>query len=161
MQVFPGENAMLWPESSHFKQSLAILDSIHLLLTSWGPVTHIYIGKMGHHWLMHWKAYRIFGTKPLPEPMFTYRQLYPNKLQWNYSCNQNLFIQGNANQNGVCKLPSISFITWPVWAIFQGNEVTSLFSVVVMSKTFKFLWLSYRRHQNAQSNPASCSSIDK
>ena len=54
-------------------------------------------------------ACRLFGAKPLPEPMLTYYQLHPywNKLQWNINRNSNNFIVENAYQNLVCKLSAI------------------------------------------------------
>ena len=53
-------------------------------------------------------AWRLFGAKPLPEPMLTYCQLDPGKkCQWNLSKNSKIFIQENAFENVVCEMAAI------------------------------------------------------
>ena len=45
-------------------------------------------------------ACRLFGTKPLSEPMLPYFQLDPKKhLKWNFVSNSKVFIQENALKN--------------------------------------------------------------
>ena len=44
-------------------------------------------------------ACRLFGTKPLSEPMLAYSQLDKNNLQWNHNQNPNIFIEEDALEN--------------------------------------------------------------
>ena len=48
-------------------------------------------------------ACRLFGAEPSTEAMITYCQLY---LQWNMKQNISLFIQQNAFEHFVCKMPA-------------------------------------------------------
>ena len=58
--------------------------------------------------LVQIKACRLFGIKPLPEPMPTYFQLGPKEqVQWNFDRNSNIFIQGNVREYVVCKIVAI------------------------------------------------------
>ena len=53
-------------------------------------------------------ACRLFGAKPLSEPMLKYCQLdLTNKLQWNSNRNTKFFIQENAFENVVCEMAAI------------------------------------------------------
>ena len=49
-------------------------------------------------------ACRLFGTKPLPEPILAYCQLNLwEQFQWNLNRNSNIFIQENAFKNVACQ----------------------------------------------------------
>ena len=65
-------------------------------------------------------ACRMFGAKPLAEPMLT---LDPNyKLQWNYKQNTKIIFQGNVFKN-VYKISDI--LTWPQYVKNQTITETS------------------------------------
>ena len=54
-------------------------------------------------------ACRLDGTKPLSEPMLEYCELDPQeqKLQWIFNQNSWIFIQENAFEKVICKMPAI------------------------------------------------------
>ena len=53
-------------------------------------------------------ACRLFGAKPLSQPMLGYCQLNPQEqLQWNYNQNTEIFIEENAFENIVCEMAAI------------------------------------------------------
>ena len=70
-----------------------------LQLTHLPLVPHICVDEIGHHWFK-----RLFGTKPLPEPMLVYCQLDSGiSFKWNLNRNLIIFIQENAFENAVCQ----------------------------------------------------------
>ena len=78
--------------------------------THWGPVTHICISNTNQHCF----RCRLFGTKPLSEPMwpyFNYVHTIRNIFQWNFSWNSKDFIQENELKNFVCEMAAI--LSWP------------------------------------------------
>ena len=67
-----------------------------------------------HQWtgsaLVQIMACRLFGAKPLPEPVLTYCQLVPwEQTSMNYNQNTKLFIHEYAFENVVCKMAAILF----------------------------------------------------
>ena len=74
---------------------------------------------------------RLFGTKPISEPIMTYCQLDPRKIvEWNIIWNSKVFIQENAFENVVWKMAAI--LSLPRWvnlsslkAGLQENEARS------------------------------------
>ena len=53
-------------------------------------------------------ACRLFGPKPLSQPMLDLCQLdRGNKLQWNLNENSKLFIHENAFENSICEMAAI------------------------------------------------------
>ena len=62
-------------------------------------------------------ACRLFGTKPLPEPMLTYCQLDPEEqIAVKFYQNTKLFIEKNAFENVVCEMAAIfSSGRWVNW----------------------------------------------
>ena len=55
--------------------------------------------------LVHIMACRLFGTKPLSEPMLEYCE----KVQWNSNENTKVFTHENGSDNIVCEMAAISF----------------------------------------------------
>ena len=65
-----------------------------------------------HQWivsaLLQIMACRLYGAKPLSEPMLDYYQLNPgNNFQWNSNQNTKFFSHKNASENIVCKMAAI------------------------------------------------------
>ena len=103
----------------HFPSSVLIF--LNLTFNS-SPTTAAYM----HQWiksvLVQIMACRLFGAKPLSEPMLGYCQLNPlNKIQWIFNRNTNLFIHENASQNIVCQKAAI---------LSRGRWVNSLAPVI-------------------------------
>ena len=67
---------------------------------------------------------RLFGAKPLPEPVLTYSQLSPyrNKLQWYLYQYLNIFIEENAFDNVLCKISAILYQHHRVNGVSQSVE---------------------------------------
>ena len=66
------------------------------------PPSAAYLRQWTGSSLVHVMASRLFGAKPLPEPMLTYCQ-----SQWNLNRNSIIFIQENTIENVVCQNSAI------------------------------------------------------
>ena len=76
-------------------------------LSCWGPVMHVCVREIGHHWFRkrlvacstpsHYlnQCWRIFNWTPR------------YKIQWHFSRNSNIFIQENAFEKVVCEMVAI------------------------------------------------------
>ena len=71
------------------KSSRLFLMLLCTVLTHWSRVTHIYVSDLGHYC-------RLFGAKPLPEPMRV-KWTLENKAQWNLKQSTRAFCQENAS----------------------------------------------------------------
>ena len=52
-------------------------------------------------------TWRLFGAKPLSEPVIGYCQLDPKEQTWNFNQNIKLFIHENKSENVVCEMAAI------------------------------------------------------
>ena len=66
------------------------------MLTHWGRVTHICVGKL-----------TIIGSDNYLHCWNIVNWTLRNKLQWNFNQNSNIFIQENAFENVICEMTSI------------------------------------------------------
>ena len=58
--------------------------------------------------LVQIRACRLFGEKPLPEPVLAYHQLHPS-IQISLTLNTNIFFQEKSFKNAVCKTAATLF----------------------------------------------------
>ena len=69
--------------------------------------------------LLQIMALRLFGAKPLSEPMFYLNWILWNILQWHFNPKTNVFIHENASKNIVCEMAAIL----PRKSIVQGKAL--------------------------------------
>ena len=84
-------------------------------------------------------ACRLFGTKPLLEPILAYRQLDSWEQMWNFNQNSKFFVPENVSDNIFCEIVAI---------LSKGNELIRSFSLpdsdaVIKVKSF-ILWIRLR-----------------
>ena len=112
-----------WLEHLQMSQHLMVIRSAAgIVLTHWGRVTHICIGKLNiiasDNGLSPRRRQAIIWTNAGILLIKTFR----NKLQWNCIQKSNIFIQGNAFENVVCEMAAIclglNVLTAPVMYIF-------------------------------------------
>ena len=78
-----------FPNQMNFVSSIPWI----IFLTHWVRVMHICVDKLNNHWFQI-IACRVFGAKPLSEPMLIYCQLdLWNKLSWNMNLNSNFSLK--------------------------------------------------------------------
>ena len=78
-------------------------------------------------------ACRLFGAKPLPEPILPYCQLDPKEhISVNFDSKYELFIDQNALENVVWEMAAI---------LFRGDELNAFCRVVVTPFTFSAYWI--------------------
>ena len=90
----------------HFEMSSAKWQPFCLglnVLTHWGRVTHIYVSKVGHHWLSWWAA----PSHHLNRCRNIVNWTLENKLQWNLNRHLYILIQENAFEIVVRELAAI------------------------------------------------------
>ena len=68
----------------------------HIDIVNSSPPVFVYLRRWIGSTLVQIMACRLFGAKPLSNPMLSYCQL-DNKLQWNFNQNTKLFIHKNEN----------------------------------------------------------------
>ena len=97
----------------------------------WSPITPSSTAYM-RPWigsaLVQIMACRLFGAKPLHEPMMGYYHIgtIKNKLQWNFNPNTELFIQENVFESVVCQngrhfVPGVKMLQNPSSAILNDG----------------------------------------
>ena len=100
-------------------------------LTHWGRVTHICVGKLGHHCFRQWLGACSAPSHYLNQCWNIVNWTLRNKLQWNLNRNSIIFIQENAFENVVWKMAAIltrpqcvkrtnNGLTWSI--LWQCNE---------------------------------------
>ena len=83
--------------------------------------------------LLQVEACRLFGTKPLPEPMLTYCQWdCRNKLQWNSHLNSKHFLHENAYEQ-YCQWNDVHFVQGRWVNNLRTHETCYVFIFVVIS----------------------------
>ena len=105
-------------------------------------VMHVCISESGQHWfrsaLVQIMACRLFGAKPLPEPMLDYCQLDTwNKFQWNLNQNTKFFIHENASVNIVCKKAAI--LSRGRWVKESGSRLKLHIAGILLSLNYNIL----------------------
>ena len=77
------------------------------VLTHWGQVTHICIGKLGHPWFRWCLVACLAPSHYLNQCGLIVDWPFRNKLQWNLIQNLHFFIKESACENVVCKMSAI------------------------------------------------------
>ena len=80
---------------------------IHPELTHWGRVTHKCVTKVSHHWLKKGLVAYSAPSHYLNQCWFIVNWCFRNIIQWNFSLQNKIFIQGNAFENVVCETMDI------------------------------------------------------
>ena len=129
------------------------------------PPSATYLRQWTDSVLVQIMACRLFGAKPLSEPMLDYSQLNPrNKLQWNFNQNTIFFIDGNAFQKVACEMAAIlsrgrwvtrvevrhilqclvhDFVTWNVGGDNRKNFLGSLIFLISVELIQHYLHAKY------------------
>ena len=76
-------------------------------LSHWGQVTHIRLSWKFHHSFKWWLVAYWAPSHYQNQCGLTVNCTLRNKLQWNFNRNANIFIQGHAFGNVVCKIVTI------------------------------------------------------
>ena len=98
------------------------------------PPSAAYMRRWTRSALVQVMACRLFGCKPLHEPMLTYQLDIGNKLQWKLNRNSKLFTHENVFENVVCEMATILFrlrwvkiadeISWNINSLWEfGNHI--------------------------------------
>ena len=99
--------------------------------THWGRVTHICIGKLGHHWFRQWHVACSAPSHYLDQCCLIVNGKHKSKLQWNLICNSNNFIEENMFENVVCQM--VAILSWPQWA--KRQAATPKITITNFNKT--------------------------
>ena len=76
-------------------------------LTHWGQVTYIYMRQWSYHQWFRLVAWLV-PSYYLNQCLNIVNGTLGNKFQWNHNQNSNIFIPGNAFENVICNMVSIS-----------------------------------------------------
>ena len=88
--------------------------------------------------MVHVTAFRVFGTKPLTEPMTIW-----NKHSWNFNQNTNIFVQVNALENVVDKMSTMfTSLIVLINLLFSVTDAMQLLTVVTSCPGWFLHWLS-------------------
>ena len=98
------------------------------------------------HWigssLVHVMACRLFGAKPLPEPMMAYVAIKPLGISVNFCRKQNICNDKIAFENVVCQsggqLVPASSMCWP-WTIWVDELVIRLHTVIFCEMLWRLI----------------------
>ena len=86
------------------------------------PPSAVYMRRWIGSALIRVMVSRLFGAKPLPEPVLNYNQLDPRELQWNWNWNSNTFIEDRF-ENVVCNFHIINGILFSYLICIWSGDV--------------------------------------